>query len=191
MFSKFQEHALKDFCFLKHLCVPFLHIKNVSIALQWKLFTISEVQSQVFCECRKNTVLPWFSMKIYLVWGYRHTTFPYHPSKQWEQDMLECVKHGFQVCRCPAHSHTYTHRQTRTCAGQLLRYAESKKAASTSRTASLSVCQFSFFFSQFFLSYFSVSLLTIRLAFPSYFPHSSGWQIQLPVVALTVFDGVL
>lgn len=191
MFSKFQEHALKDFCFLKHLCVPFLHIKNVSIALQWKLFTISEVQSQVFCECRKNTVLPWFSMKIYLVWGYRHTTFPYHPSKQWEQDMLECVKHGFQVCRCPAHSHTYTHRQTRTCAGQLLRYAESKKAASTSRTASLSVCQFSFFF-----SIFSFLLQCFFIDYPSCLPLifstlSSGWQIQLPVVALTVFDGVL
>ena len=91
---------------------------------------------------------------------------------------MECVEHGFQVCRCPAHIHA--HRHTETCARQLLRYAESKKAASTSHTVP-SVCAFCAFLKKIFSIFF---FLTIHLSFPSWFPHPpqhSGWQIQLPM----------
>lgn len=134
-------------------------------------------------------ILPLF----HLVQRRSDTTFPYYSSKQWKQDMLECVKHGFQVCRCPAHSQTYTPRPTGTCALQLFRYAESTEAVHVP-----SARPFSFINTHthkkkskknnLFLSYFSVSF---HGAFPSYFPHCSGWRIQLPVVALAVFDGVL
>lgn len=109
---------------------------------------------------------------------HRHANFPYRSSRQWEQDMLECVKHDFQVCRCPAFSHTYTHRRTE--AQQLLRLKH--------KCSLHCLCFGMFRILNNHQCFFIDNPSCLSFIFSAL---SSGWQIQLPIVALTVFDWVL
>lgn len=76
--------------------------------------------------------------------------------------MLECVKHGFQVCRCPAHTHTHTDIPRHVHAN----YWGMQKAEKQPPHPILPhqcVLLFNLFLSFFFLS-LNMTLLTIHLS---------------------------